>query len=104
MKVDVEGFERDVFLGGERVLSADDAPIVAFEINSECLLRRGLRRLDVVGTLRELGYTDFFSFSTRTGIRRLDTDDDEGSVDCLAAKPKHLHELGPALRTGRLFR
>jgi FkbM family methyltransferase len=104
MKVDVEGFERDVFLGGERVLSADDAPIVAFENNSECLLHRGLRGIDVVETLRELGYTDFFSFSTRTGVRRLDTNAVEGGGDCLAAKPKHRHELRLALRTGRLFR
>jgi len=104
MKVDVEGFERDVFVGGERVLSREDAPVIAFELNSECLLHRSLRRVDVVAPLRELGYTDFFSFTTRAGITRLATDDVEGTVDCLAVKPKRLDELRPALRTGRLFR
>ena len=104
MKVDVEGFERDVFLGGARVLSADDAPIIAFELNSECLLRRSLRRIDVVTALRDLGYTDFFSLSTRAGVKQLDASDAEGTVDCLAAKPNQLPDLGPALRTGRLKR
>jgi FkbM family methyltransferase len=104
MKVDVEGFEREVFLGGERVLSAKDAPIIAFEINRECLLNRSLQSVDVIAALRALGYTDFFSFSTRTGIRRLETDAVEGTVDCLATKPQQLDELRPALRTGRLFR
>jgi FkbM family methyltransferase len=104
MKVDVEGFERDVFLGGERVLSGEDAPIIAFELNSECLLHRSLRRDDVVAPLREVGYTDFFSLTTRAGITRLATNDGEGTIDCLAVKPKRLDELRPALRTGRLLR
>jgi FkbM family methyltransferase len=104
MKVDVEGFERDVFLGGSRVLSANDAPVVAFELNNDCLLHRSLQRSDVVTTLRELGYTDFFSLSTRRGVSRLDLDDPKGTGDCLAVKPNRLPELSSALRTGRLTR
>jgi FkbM family methyltransferase len=104
MKVDVEGFERDVFIGGERVLSAKDAPIIAFEINGDCLLHRSLRSSDVITVLREFGYTDFFSFSTRTGIKTLEPKDVQGSIDCLAAKPSRMDELRPALRAGRLLR
>jgi FkbM family methyltransferase len=104
MKVDVEGFERDVFMGGTRVLSAEDAPIIAFEINSDCLRHRSLRGTDVIATLREFGYTDFFSFTTRSGIRRLEVQHVEVGTDCLVAKPTHLDELGPALHAGRLLR
>jgi FkbM family methyltransferase len=101
MKVDVEGFERDVFEGGELTLSREDAPIIAFEVNGDCLRHRHLRGGDVIDTLRELGYTDFFAFSTRHGVRRLESRDLEGA-DCLAAKPRRMDELRPALQTGRL--
>jgi FkbM family methyltransferase len=104
MKVDVEGFERDVFVGGERVLSATDAPIIGFEINSDCLQHRSLRSSDVLATLRELGYRHFFEFSTRNGVRQLEPQLLDGSHECLAAKPDRLAELEPALRAGRLFR
>lgn len=103
MKVDVEGWEPDVFAGAERLLSADDAPIVAFEINGECLGRRSLRGSDVIGVLRDVGYTDFFAFSIRTGITRVDGETAD-HANCLAAKPLRMDDLAPALRTGRLLR
>jgi FkbM family methyltransferase len=104
MKVDVEGFEQDVFLGGQRVLSAKHAPVIAFELNPDCLLPRSLESIDVVAVLRELGYTDFFSLSTRTGVKRLEPDSVNDSTDCLAAKLVHLDWLRPVLHTGRLLR
>lgn len=103
MKVDVEGSELDVFAGGERMLSGTDAPIIAFEINSECLTPRSLRGDDVVEALRRVGYTDFFVLSTRRGVRRLESRDLDGA-DCLAAKPRQMLKLSPALKTGRLLR
>lgn len=103
MKVDVEGFEADVFLGAERLLSARDAPIIGFEINGNVLKRRSLTGADTIAPLREFGYTDFFAFSTRTGVKRL-TSDNIWDKDCLASKPERMHELGPALRAGRLLR
>jgi FkbM family methyltransferase len=103
MKVDVEGSELDVFAGGERVLSGSDAPIVAFEINSDCLTPRSLQGADVVDALRGFGYTDFFALSTRAGVTTLESRHLDHS-DCLAAKPDHLRRLAPALTTGRLLR
>lgn len=102
MKVDVEGFEPDVFEGGERTLTGEAAPIIAFEVNGDCLRRRHLRGRDVIDTLRQLGYTDFFPFSTRNGVRRLESRDLEGG-DCLAVKPLRMDELKSALHTGRLM-
>jgi FkbM family methyltransferase len=103
MKVDVEGFEPDVFEGGRKVLSREDAPIIAFEINSDCLRRRHLRSRDVIEALRALGYTDFYGFSIRSGVKRLESPD-FGAADCLAVKPRRMGELAPALRTGRVLR
>lgn len=103
MKVDVEGWEPDVFAGAERLLSADDAPIIAFEINGDCLGRRSLRGSDVIRVLRELGYSEFFAFSIRAGVTRVEGETPD-HANCLAAKPQRMDDLAPALRTGRLLR
>ena len=102
MKVDVEGFEPDVFLGGERLLSSPDAPVIGFEINRELLSRRGLTPADAIDPLRAFGYESFYSFSTRTGVTRLTSDFAGG--ECLAGKTGRMPELGRAARAGRLFR
>jgi FkbM family methyltransferase len=103
MKVDVEGWEPDVFAGAERLLSGEDAPIIAFEINGDCLRRRSLRGSDVIEALRDVGYSEFFAFSIRTGVTRVEGETAE-HANCLAAKPTRMDELAPALRTGRLLR
>ena len=103
MKVDVEGFEPDVFAGGRCTLSSSNAPIVAFEVNGTCLRARSLRSVDVIEELRRAGYSNFFSFSTRTGIRRLESDLFEYG-DCIAAKASHLPRLDRALKSNRLLR
>jgi FkbM family methyltransferase len=102
MKVDVEGFEPDVFDGAARLLSEKDAPIIAFEVNSTCLDARSLKGGDVIATLRRYGYTDFFTFSTRTGVKRVNDDVENG--DCLAAKPSHGEDIAPALKARRFLR
>jgi FkbM family methyltransferase len=66
MKVDVEGHEPFVFSGGRDLLSDPDAPVVAFEINPSCLRPRGLAAADVETTLRDLGYTEFWTVGGRT--------------------------------------
>lgn len=103
IKIDVEGFEPDVFAGAAALLRSPKSPIVAFEINGECLAARSLEASDVISELRSHGYSHFYSLSTRRGVRKLDrVDFDHG--DCLAAKDEHLGRLESALRTGRVFR
>jgi FkbM family methyltransferase len=103
MKVDVEGFEPDVFAGGRTVLGSPRAPVVAFEINSECLRARSLASRDVIAALRDVGYSEFYGFSTRAGVRRLTSDDLEHG-DCLAAKTVDGGRLARALRANRVLR
>jgi FkbM family methyltransferase len=107
VKVDVEGYEPDVFVGGRRTLSSLHAPIVAFELNNMWLRERSLAANDVVDELRSSGYSHFFQFSTRRGIRAFDSPDFvHGDVigDCIAAKHGHLPFLERALKTGRVIR
>ncbi|MGH3134031.1 MAG: FkbM family methyltransferase [Gaiellaceae bacterium] len=103
MKVDVEGFEPDVFAGAERMLTARDAPVIAFEVNGECLRARGLASVDVIDPLREFGYSHFYRFSTRMGVRPFQSVDFSDG-DCLAAKTSQIGALTSALRASRLFR
>lgn len=103
MKVDVEGLEPDVFAGGVELLGSAGAPVIAFEINGECLGARSLRSDDVMQELRASGYTEFFTFSTRTGVRRLPSGIVE-RAECIAAKTTHLPRIEHALKTGRLIR
>lgn len=56
LKVDVEGFEREVFEGASGLLARDDAPAVHFEVNRTCLRARGLTAADTFAPLRAAGY------------------------------------------------
>lgn len=103
MKVDVEGFESDVFAGATRLLSSSASPIVAFEINEVCLQARSLSPTDVVNELCQVGYSHFFSLSVRHGVRRVASAQLRHG-DWIAAKPSQLPLLEHALRTGRLVR
>jgi len=103
MKVDVEGFEPDVFAGGRGILASSGSPIIAFEVNGACLRPRSLGSIDVINELRNVGYSDFYRFSTRKGVRRLESERFEYG-DCIAAKPAHQAHLERALKTGRLVR
>ncbi len=69
LKVDVEGDELDVFRGGEATLSAADAPIIAFEVNGECLADRSLTPSDVQQPLLEFGYGSFWEIVPGGGIQ-----------------------------------
>lgn len=102
MKVDVEGAELDVFIGARAMLAASSAPIVAFEINDVCLSARSIEPEHVFDELRSAGYSHFFRFSIRAGVRPVQAELRAG--DYIAAKNVHLPRLARVLRTGRLFR
>jgi FkbM family methyltransferase len=55
IKIDVEGYERDVLQGARRLLTAH-RPALAFETNVECLRARNLSPRDVWNDVIELGY------------------------------------------------
>jgi FkbM family methyltransferase len=103
MKVDVEGFESDVFLGGEEVLRSDSAPIIAFELNDSCLRARSIDPNDVGRILVDFGYTKFFTWSTRRGVRWVD-EMDFAHGDYVAGKPQHAERLSRAASAGRVLR
>lgn len=58
MKVDVEGFEKEVFQGATQLFETHRPPIV-FEVNQPALGERQLRARDVADALRAAGYTQF---------------------------------------------
>jgi hypothetical protein len=72
-------------------------------LNHECLSRRSSSGAEVLGTLRGLGYTHLFTFSIRSEVRRLDSDDVD-DAECLGVKQARLPGLRKALATGRLLR
>jgi FkbM family methyltransferase len=71
VKVDVEGDELSVFRGGERVLSAPNAPAITFEINQDCLASRSLAATEVYAALRDYGYSFFYCIPYRGRIRQV---------------------------------
>jgi FkbM family methyltransferase len=89
MKVDVEGDELNVFLGGERTLSVANAPAIAFEINPTCLSKRGLSPSSVKRALENFGYSIFYSIPARGRLQQVSTFPNE-YFDYLALKENHL--------------
>ena len=57
LKVDVEGAERLVFQGGERLLSAPAAPVVFFEVDGSLTGALGWTPEETCATLRDYGYS-----------------------------------------------
>jgi Methyltransferase FkbM domain len=57
LKVDVEGAERLVFQGGERLLASPSAPVVFFEVDGALTGALGWTPADTCATLRAFGYT-----------------------------------------------
>lgn len=60
LKVDVEGFEREVFEGASALLARDDGPVVHFEVNQTCLRARGLTSADTFAPLKAAGYDELW--------------------------------------------
>ena len=87
MKVDVEGHERDVFLGGRATLSAPEAPIIAFEVNLDCLRGRGLTPASVKEPLLAYGYDHFWAIHPESGAQPVGGPTaDVRTADYIAAK------------------
>jgi FkbM family methyltransferase len=63
IKVDTDGFDYDVLLGADALLSREDRPIVFFEFERPLLERAGRRPEDLLGYLKQKGYTDFLVLS-----------------------------------------
>ena len=64
LKVDVEGAERLVFEGGERLLSAPSAPVVFFEVDGSLTGALGWTPEETCAPLRDYGYS---IYRLRTG-------------------------------------
>jgi FkbM family methyltransferase len=104
MKVDVEGHEPFVFAGGHALLSSPEAPVIAFEVNPSCLVPRGLAAWDVESTLRDLGYTEFWTVGRRA-TRRLGAGERLQAGDFLAVKGRlRLRSTGARRRPDRFRR
>lgn len=97
LKVDVEGHERDVFVGGRSLLGAEEAPIVAFEINEGCLAARGLAAADVVQPLMDMGYTRLWLVRPKGRASEVDRPLEGRTADYLAAKPASVARVERAL-------
>jgi FkbM family methyltransferase len=81
IKMDVEGYEREVLLGGRALLSGEDAPIVAFEVNVQCLESRKLPGEAVQRVLLDCGFDHFWAVGPRRELFKL-----KGSVDSLTSR------------------
>lgn len=59
IKIDVEGYERDVFMGGEKLLTSENAPDILFEFVDWAERNAGFAPGDAQALLAEWGYTLF---------------------------------------------
>ena len=91
MKVDVEGAERLVFLGGRRTLSRADAPAIFFEVDERLCAAAGTTPGEVKALLIEYGYS-VFEWRTRAFVP-VAIDARHRHEDLFALKPRHLAAL-----------
>jgi FkbM family methyltransferase len=87
IKADVEGHELAVFAGGEGLLTRDDAPILAFELNPACLAHHGTSGTELLALLRRLGYTHVWRLSAKGGPTRLSGNGPATNTTVVACKP-----------------
>lgn len=97
MKVDVEGYEREVFQGAAALLGRSDGPIVHFEINHRCLAARGLSVEDVQEPLRAAGYQALWQINPHGGATRVTHPDDTNDSDYVTAKGAAITRVQRAL-------
>nr|MDT0667253.1 FkbM family methyltransferase [Micromonospora sp. DSM 115978] len=57
LKVDVEGFEQNVFAGAHRMLKAGKVGTVCFELSEDPLVGEGISPAEVLSGLTDRGYT-----------------------------------------------
>lgn len=101
LKVDVEGFEREVFEGASALLARGDAPAVHFEVNQTCLRARGLTPADTFAPLKAAGYDALWRID-QAG-RPVDLQEPLADVDgdYVAAKGAAAARVRVALSSGR---
>jgi len=56
IKIDVEGFEKNVLDGATQILEVENQPIIQIELNEEALVRAGSSRSETLSILSKLGY------------------------------------------------
>ena len=98
LKIDVEGYEADVFKGGARMLGAADAPLILFEINMDCLKSRGMTARNVQDVLRGFGYDFFWEIHPFAGVRPVSGDLRGTNADYLTAKKCRSDDVEKKLR------
>jgi len=96
VKIGVEGFELHVLEGGRRELRRS-RPVIAFEVNEDCLTHAGIpvNRLEFL--LGELGYDALWRVEPRGGatpVRHLEA---SGTSDYLAVTSRHIDQVRVAL-------
>lgn len=64
MKIDVEGWETRVLVGGRETLSRDDAPLLQVEFTDEAAASAGSTCQELYHTLQGLGY-ELFSYDPK---------------------------------------
>jgi FkbM family methyltransferase len=90
LKVDVEGAERLVFIGGRRTLLRPDAPAIFFEVDERLCAAAGTTPREVKQTLIEYGYGIFRWRSG--GFVPVTIDERHAHEDLFALKPRHQAE------------
>ena len=92
IKIDVEGAEASVIMGGRRVL-ASMRPLMLVEINEGALQAQGTSANTLLSTLRtELGY-EVLVFSQITGLPEVPTEGTELSANVLAVPKEKVREI-----------
>lgn len=90
VKIDVEGYEADVFQGGADVLGAASAPLIVFEISMDCLSNRGMTAPEVQRILSKLGYNYFWEIHPFKGVNPVRGELPPVTLDYIAAKDNWL--------------
>lgn len=87
IKVDVEGAEWRVFVGGSKLLNAPNAPAIMFESSAENTALHGKTQPEVRAQLESLGY-QIFRFD---GVRLQLVTRDAAHEDLFAFKDAHFN-------------
>ncbi len=64
IKIDVEGFEREVILGGSNFLGNSN-PVLCLELHNQIMKDHDIDPSTVIHILRDLGYQEFYSIEDR---------------------------------------
>jgi len=56
IKIDVEGYEKNVLDGATQILNVENQPIIQIELNEEALVRAGSSRSETLSMLSDMGY------------------------------------------------